>query len=145
MTQQPQPHPIAPDLPVDDADFRDRLTPEQYRVLREGATERAGTGFYLDTEDDGVYRCAACGNPLFGSDAKFHSGSGWPSFWEPVRGDSIEEITDRSHGMLRTEVRCGRCHSHLGHVFPDGPRPTGLRYCINSVALDLDAETPAAE
>ena len=127
--------------PVADSDqeWRDRLSPEQYQVLRQAGTERAFTGAYTDVEDPGLYRCMACGNPLFGSDTKFHSGSGWPSFTEAVSPDAVEVVEDRSHGMVRTEVRCARCHSHLGHVFPDGPRDAGgLRYCMNSCALDLD-------
>ncbi len=94
----------------------------------------------MDTEDEGLYRCAACGNPLFSSDTKYHSGSGWPSFFEPVGPDAVEERVDTSHGMTRTEIRCARCGSHLGHVFPDGPQPTGQRYCLNSLALDFEAE-----
>ena len=127
--------------PVADTDdeWRTRLTPEQYQVLRQAGTERAFTGAYTDVEDPGVYRCMACGNPLFTSDTKFHSGSGWPSFTEAVSPEAVEVVEDRSHGMVRTEVRCARCHSHLGHVFPDGPRDAGgLRYCMNSCALDLD-------
>ena len=121
-----------------DAEWRELLTPEQYRVLREAGTERPGTGMYLDTTDDGVYRCGACGNPLFRSEAKYHSGCGWPSFYEPIAPDAVEELTDTSHGMVRTEIRCGACGSHLGHVFDDGPEPTGERYCMNSVALDFE-------
>ncbi|HSQ21409.1 MAG TPA: peptide-methionine (R)-S-oxide reductase MsrB [Coriobacteriia bacterium] len=121
-----------------DAEWRELLTPEQYRVLREAGTERPGTGMYLDTTDDGVYRCGACGNPLFRSEAKYHSGCGWPSFSEPIANDSVEERMDTSHGMVRTEIRCGACGSHLGHVFDDGPEPTGERYCMNSVALDFE-------
>jgi peptide-methionine (R)-S-oxide reductase len=122
-----------------DAEWRARLTPEQYRVLRQAGTERAFTGEYVDTEDDGVYRCAACGNPLFESDTKFHSGCGWPSFTAPIAGDAVEYLRDTSYGMTRTEVRCARCESHLGHVFPDGPRDRGgQRYCMNSVSLDLE-------
>ena len=118
--------------------WRERLTPEQYDVLRRKGTERAFTGAYTDTEDPGVYRCAGCGSELFRSDAKFHSGSGWPSFVEPASLDSVVTEEDTSHGMRRTEVLCATCGGHLGHVFPDGPAPTGLRYCINSCALDLE-------
>ena len=121
-----------------DEQWRDQLSPEQYAVLRQAGTERPFSGEYVDTKDDGTYRCAACGNELFDSSTKFESGTGWPSFWEAVRPDAVELIEDRTHGMVRTEVRCARCGSHLGHVFPDGPRPTGERYCMNSLALDLD-------
>lgn len=125
-----------------DAEWRERLTPDQYAVLRGAATERAFAGEYTDTEAEGRYRCAGCGAELFASDTKFHSGSGWPSFWAAAREGAIEERTDVSHGMARTEIVCARCGGHLGHVFPDGPKPTGLRYCVNSLALDLD---PAEE
>ncbi|GAB4291568.1 MAG: peptide-methionine (R)-S-oxide reductase MsrB [Coriobacteriia bacterium] len=123
-----------------DQEWRRVLTPEQYHVLRESGTEPPFSGIYVDTEDEGVYRCAACGNPLFSSDTKYHSGSGWPSFFEPIGPDAVEERVDTSHGMTRTEIRCARCGSHLGHVFPDGPQPTGQRYCLNSLALDFEAE-----
>ena len=124
-----------------DEEWRSRLTPEQFQVLREAGTERAFAGALVDTEDDGMYRCAACGQPLFDSSTKFHSGSGWPSFTSAIGDDSVSVVRDVSHGMVRTEVRCGRCDSHLGHVFDDGPRAAGgLRFCMNSVALDLDAE-----
>ena len=122
-----------------DEEWRKELSPERYDVLRRAGTERAFSGAYTDTEDPGVYKCAACGNPLFKSDAKYHSGSGWPSFWEPITPGAVVTRTDRSHFMVRTEVVCGRCGSHLGHVFDDGPQPTGLRYCMNSLSLDLDA------
>lgn len=122
-----------------DAEWRGILTPEQYRVMREAGTEPPFTGAYVDTEDEGVYRCAACGNPLFRSEAKYHSGCGWPSFYAPISPDAVEEVPDTSHNMVRTEIRCGACGSHLGHVFEDGPQPTGLRYCMNSVALDFEA------
>ena len=121
-----------------DADWKARLTPDRYAVLREAATERAFTGEYTDTEDPGIYRCAGCGQELFASDTKFHSGSGWPSFWAAAKDGAVEERTDVSHGMARTEIVCARCGGHLGHVFPDGPNPTGLRYCVNSLALDLE-------
>ena len=132
-------------LPTSEAEWRERLTPEQYQVTRQAGTERAFTGEYWDCHEDGTYTCVCCGEPLFSSDTKFESGSGWPSFYTPVNEAAIEELSDGSHGMVRTEVRCDNCGAHLGHVFPDGPRPTGLRYCINSASLRLDESDASAD
>ncbi|MBF8961940.1 peptide-methionine (R)-S-oxide reductase MsrB [Pontibacter sp. FD36] len=118
-----------------EAEWKKQLTPEQYYVLRKKGTERAFSGKYNDHKEKGVYTCAACGNEVFASDTKFDSGTGWPSFFKPISSKNVREVADRSMGMVRTEVVCGRCGGHLGHVFDDGPKPTGLRYCLNSVAL----------
>ncbi len=133
------------ELPKTDAEWRKRLTDQQYFVLRQKGTDRAFTGEYTDTETPGTYRCAGCGEPLFASGEKFHSGCGWPSFSSPidgVKGQTIAEHHDLALGMVRTEVTCRRCGAHLGHVFDDGPLPTGLRYCINSSSILLDAKKP---
>ena len=128
---------MPPEVTKSDEEWRAQLGPEQYQVLRRAGTERAWSGKYVHNHDDGSYRCAGCGALLFDSSTKFESGSGWPSFFEPAVAEAVELIEDRSYGMTRTEVRCRRCGGHLGHVFDDGPRPTGQRYCMNSLALEF--------
>lgn len=128
-----------------EAEWRRILTAEQYHILREKGTERATTGKYYHYSEDGVYRCAGCGNQLFSSETKYDSGSGWPSFWKPLSDDRIESKTDRSFFMVRTEILCARCGGHLGHVFEDGPQPTGLRYCVNSLSLNFVKATDEEE
>jgi peptide-methionine (R)-S-oxide reductase len=127
-------------IPSTEQEWRDRLSPEQYEIMRKKGTERPFTGKYVDVKDDGVYRCAGCGAELFGSDTKFESGTGWPSFTDPAVAENVELHRDTTHFMVRTEVMCAHCGSHLGHVFDDGPGASGQRYCINSCALDLDLD-----
>jgi len=126
------------EMPENETAWRNKLTSDQYQVLRQGGTERAFTGEYWDTKTQGTYRCAGCGEELFSSDTKFESGSGWPSFFQPLDPNNVEEKDDPTFGMVRTEINCAKCGGHLGHVFDDGPNPTGLRYCINSASLDLE-------
>ena len=132
---------MAPEVDKSEEEWRASLSPEQYKVLRKAGTERPWSGKYVHNHDDGTYRCAACGAVLFDSATKFESGSGWPSFYEPAVAEAIELVSDRSMGVTRTEVRCRRCGGHLGHVFDDGPQPTGQRFCMNSLALEFEPRT----
>lgn len=136
---------MTPRPPTTDDEYRAQLTPEQYHVTREKGTERAFTGTYWDCKDEGVYRCVCCDAALFSSDTKFESGTGWPSFYQALDGDAVVTESDRSFGMVRTEAMCANCGAHLGHVFPDGPRPTGERFCMNSASLRLDRDASPAE
>ncbi len=137
----PKTEAVNPKAVKTDEQWREELTPQQYEILRRGGTEPPFTGEYALSKDDGIYRCAACGHELFSSETKFESGTGWPSFTEPAIAENVVLLSDESHGMIRTEVRCRNCDSHLGHVFDDGPGPSGQRYCINSAALDLELAT----
>ena len=133
------------DMPKTEQEWREKLGPDRYRILRQSGTEAPWTGELLENKGRGQYVCGGCGEPLFASDTKYESGSGWPSFTAPAAPDAVKEITDQSHGMTRVEVRCAKCEGHLGHVFPDGPGPEGLRYCINSASLDFKNKEDAAE
>jgi peptide-methionine (R)-S-oxide reductase len=128
------------DMPQTEAEWKKKLAPEEYQVLRQGGTEQPFTGKYWDSKAEGVYRCAGCGEKLFSSQTKYESHSGWPSFFQPLADDLIDTDDDRSYGMVRTEIKCANCGGHLGHVFDDGPNPTGLRYCVNSASLDLEED-----
>jgi peptide-methionine (R)-S-oxide reductase len=129
-----------PEINISEEEWKKRLTPEQYEVLRKKGTERPFTGKYNKNKEKGVYKCAGCGEPLFSSETKFNSGSGWPSFYAPINNENVETETDKTHGMVRTEILCKKCGGHLGHVFSDGPNPTGLRFCVNSASLDFKKE-----